>query len=634
MKTKKPSFIVIALALIALAGCTPSNNSGIIINPGNSQTTLTFKDAAKAIDEGRALVDALNKVHGTSYAYLEEAPTSSMTLMQESGASETKDVYIRVSFSGGYNNGECIINSGYIDYSMSIEVDSTVQEAVANDVVYTANASQLSVKTSNSRNSVTMDAAGLSGTIEEITVSTTTTGVTIDIEENTTITQDVTTGSFTANGDTITVAESEDLSSDGEGTEASPFEITTIEQLKSLSALSGKTKDDPTYVTIMNDLVIPANEEISGIIRNMVIAGAGDGITISLSGEQDDKTPSGNLFSTLYDATVKNINYNLGTNTKVFIRNAYGDVTLDDIVISGAITVTSNNTSAFIAYTYPTDEGHGNIKFNKCVNKVSFNDIGYNYGAPFVAFSLRDGNYGVNFTFTDCSNEADIFYGNWASLLIGNAYNGATPESVTVTNFTNTGTISSFGTIAFCSHNSSVENKVDTTTVTGFDDNHKNKRPTTGINIEATSDGKLKFTTSSGLSEIERIRLIGIVYITYLDNNIHRAHYANYNMEIAETTKAEGFEFDRPPLEVIGSYAYSGTAEDDTVVTHNGKQYWYVGPSHDGMVSFAGEVSEDQKPEENATGIAEFKSYVAIGSNAEGDYVARVNISEIPETGI
>ena len=49
MKTKKPSFIVIALALIALAGCTPSNNSGLIIIQGGS--TVPNIEYAKAIPD-------------------------------------------------------------------------------------------------------------------------------------------------------------------------------------------------------------------------------------------------------------------------------------------------------------------------------------------------------------------------------------------------------------------------------------------------------------------------------------------------------------------------------------------------------------------------------------------------------
>ena len=162
-------------------------------------------------------------------------------------------------------------------------------------------------------------------------------------------------------------------------------------------------------------------------------------------------------FTKATDTTLRNIIYEI-YEPKILFSDVYGTMVLDKITAEGSITFNNNNISAFISYTNWGSTAPCTVTFRECVNSVDFTDMGNNYGAPFVAFSSGD----TDFVFDSCRNEGNLFYGNWASILIGNANPGqGFPKSVEIKNsFVNTGTISSFGTIAFCSHHEETNDNV------------------------------------------------------------------------------------------------------------------------------------------------------------------------------
>ncbi len=624
----KTAKIVISVFVMFFA-LTACQQRYIIPIPGGVDTPsyeegLSLEDSIRLIDKDVILKDALGGTPGIRVEYLsDEAMASyvagsvsrnqSMTAILASREGEPESVTIRVVFTGGYNNGACYINSGWMEFHLEI---------VDGKATYTAIGQDLGISRESTGSDIVISAEGIKAEISEINFQKDSSGniTTVVIPQSATVSTSRVDGSFSSGSETITVVESEGLASGGSGTENDPFIIKTADELISVSEL-GESREDKTYVEISNDLSFPANRQVEPI-ENMVISGADNGITITITGSEDDSESSIWLFNSLTNSSVANIEYRIGNISKAFVGNTYGDVELTNIVIEGDITVVGNNTSVFIAYANPAANADGNVTFTGCVNRTRMNDIGYNYGAPFVAFSLRDGSYGVNFVFDNCRNDADIFYANWASILIGNAYTGATPVSVTIKNaFTNTGTISSFGKIKICSHNDTVENEViGKNLVTGFNEN-VNPRLTSGIDIILNND-RLQFTVKD--SSIENVKLLGMLYVGYLNSSgKEEYHAANYNMVIANASKDNNFVFDIPVFNVIGSTLYKGDATGDSIVEYKDGQYWYVAPFSSGYESRAGEEEDN--------GISRFRSFVAVGTDSSGNsQIARVSV-KMPE---
>ena len=532
----------------------------MLFPPHDQGTELTLKEAAKAVDTGKILVDAVNMAPGTDVEYYDSDPRLTtaafhkMSVLADSGQDTAKQIWVLVTFTGGYNNGSCYINSGSILYTL-LNVTTSLDGTTNNNVAYTAEASSLSVTTEGTRNAVVMDASELAGEVPEISVSESNDGnVSVSIDESVTVKSSDTDGIFSSGNETVSAAETTGAVDKGDGTTPEKaYEISTAEQLVGLPSL---VRDDgqKVYVTITDDITFPSEYYVDAI-ANMVISGAGDGIRITFDGSN----VKNNMFTEIANTEISNITLDIGIIKKGLITKTVGDVKLSDIIIEGDFAITSNNTSVFVARAYPAEDKDGNLTFERCVNKVNFSDAGSNYGAPFVGFSIEESGFHVNFIFDDCANEGDLFWGQWVSILIGNVYNGATPGTVTIkTGFKNSGTISSFGNIAICSaNNTTVENAlIGKELVDGFDNNIE-KLSNTGISLAAAEGNKLKFTVTN--ETIESVRLIGNVRVGYLQDGVEKEHYASYSIPLVEVKKAEAFEFDRPEsLEVIGSTLYTG----------------------------------------------------------------------------
>ena len=424
------------------------------------------------------------------------------------------------------------------------------------------------------------------------------------------------------------VACDEEVAPPADGSSEHPYRITSWDELKSIADL--QRNDGTTYVVIENDITIPADEYIEDTIDNFVISGAGNGISLTAS-YSDGEESNDYLFQIIDDTTIRNINYDMGNQLKTFICSAFGDVTLEDITIDGNIEVTSNNETAFIAYGnwnsngYKADEDC-DITFIDCTNRTDFNDVANSYGAPFISFTMPSGTFKTNLIFDSCSNEGNLFYGKWASILVGNAHEKAEPGSVTIRNgFTNSGGIGSFGKVAFCSHNDAVENAViyeDDCSVIGFEEN-KYTRDTTGLSF-----GSGSWNVTSSNEAVKEVRLLGRLYIGFYNGDREIEHAANYTLPIASSTEKNGTSFTMAApksLKVIGSVAYTEEAEDNTIVTHNNEEYWYVGPTDEGFVSKPGNPASDN-------GIADFREYYLAGYDGNGNAIVMVKVDTLPQS--
>ena len=616
--------MIAVLIACALISCSPSGGTGPIIIGGNggSGTEAALTDVANNIDEGKALIDAMNDAEGTDIGYLNGPASASIMALSADDTSTTgsKTVYIRVTFSG-YDNGSCTINSGHIDYTLTVNAGQT---AITNsNVAYTASASNLSVSVSgSSRGSITVTGTGLAGTISEINATEAEGNITLTISDTAESTPSKTQGSYSSGNTTVSNAEASGAAEGGDGTEANPYEISTAEQLLSLPFLA-KADGTTTYVEIIDDISFPADKSV-GAISDFDISGAGNGIRITLEGPAGSGNDLYWVFSSIVDSKISNINYEM-KEKKAFIGTAKGNVALEDITIDGDITIDENNTSAFMVYARPISSTEdSSITFTRCISKVDFTDETYSYGAPFVAFTFgakAEGESGVNFIFDSCRNEGDIFYGNWASILIGNANSSqGYPKSVAIQNgFVNTGTISSFGTIAFCSHHKASDEKLTgKESVIGFDDSYIDQRSNEGITITG-SDGKPTNLTVTN-SSIQSIRLVGCLYVGFLDEaNEEIAHLASYTIPLLETSRTDNFAIDLTTIEVIGSTLYNGEEPSGSLVEYNGKSYWYAGPLYDGLESKAGGKSDTD-------GIAGFSKIIATGLDSQGKSIVQIGV--------
>ena len=182
-------------------------------------------------------------------------------------------------------------------------------EIVDDKATYTAIGQDLGISRESTGSDIVISAEGIKAEISEITVQKDSSGniTTVVIPQSATVSTSRVDGSFSSGSETITVVESEGLASGGSGTENDPFIIKTADELISVSEL-GESREDKTYVEISNDLSFPANRQVEPI-KNMVISGADNGITITITGSEDDSESSRWLFNSLTNSSVANIEY-------------------------------------------------------------------------------------------------------------------------------------------------------------------------------------------------------------------------------------------------------------------------------------------------------------------------------------
>ena len=427
-------FIVFIILLVTSVGC----QNRVIIIPTDplypsTSDNLSFAEAVKYVDEGKVLVDALNAAPGTSYETSEQQflKTGAMYLAEQVEPAE-KTVYVRVSFTGGYDNGLCYINDGYIDYTLyKVKVGADIQSAILNDVVeYTADASKISVTTDSAVNSVVMDAHGLAGEIEKISVGSSSDGkIGFTLDENTTTISSTTQGIFTSGNESVSVAETEGIVSGGTGTETDPYMISTTEQFLNISNLCENDMEATLYFELASDISITQGDYIDQFAG--VLDGGEARHSIRVSASNDEDAAPFVVRATGKYAEFKNIDFY----TEGGVALVYGDELVDstgkiildteflgfyDIDIYGVAEDVGTNMGFLLVYG-EADE----LVFDHCVNYASMYGSMNAYSSPFLGYLVAGKDSGMQtckLTFDSCENYGDFIMGK-AGFLVANGGN-------------------------------------------------------------------------------------------------------------------------------------------------------------------------------------------------------------------
>ena len=428
-------FIIFIILLVTSVGC----QNRVIIIPTDplypsTSDNLSFTEAVKYVDEGKVLVDALKAASGTSYETSEQPflKTGAMYLAEQVEPEE-KTVYVRVSFTGGYDNGLCYINDGYIDYTLyKVKVGADIQSAIFNDVVeYTADASKISVTTDSAVNSVVMDAHGLAGEIEKISVGSSSDGkIGFTLDENTTTISSTTQGIFTSGNESVSVAETEGFVSGGTGTETDPYMISTTEQFLKISNLCENDMDATLYFELASDISITQGDYIDQFAG--VLDGGEARHSIRVSASNDEDAAPFVVRATGRYAKFKNIDfYTEGGVALVYgdelVDPTTGEIILDtkflgfyDIKIYGVAEDVGTNMGFLLVYG-EADE----LVFDHCVNYASMYGSMNAYSSPFLGYLVAGKDSGMQtskLTFDSCENYGDFIMGK-AGFLVANGGN-------------------------------------------------------------------------------------------------------------------------------------------------------------------------------------------------------------------
>lgn len=621
MKVKSIGIVCILLAVCMLLGCYQPGPGmwpwGDV--PGDYGDGITLREAGSGIKQDQILSDALSvigekkDIAGIDVDVLSDtAERKGILYAFAIQPRETVSAIIRVTFIGGYSSGSYFINSGVMDFALAYDGVS---------VSYTASADNLQVSTgtTDSSPSIEVSANGLAGSVSGVTITAGAETPSISVESSVTVEIKLSEGNFSSGSESVSVAEAEGVADGGDGTtESTAYQITTAEQLLNLPSL-GKGNGIKTYIEIMNDIEFPADEVI-GTISDFVIAGAGDVVTISLSGVAEGSSVY-NLFTSVTDSSFSNIRYEM-KGLKTFVSQTHGNVSFSDITIAGNIEFNEHNTSGLVF-----DVVSGTVEFIRCSNEADYTDLGYNHGtSPFVAFAEG----GTSLVFDSCSNTGDILSGKWLSVLVGNVNGGQTPASITIRNgFSNTGRLTSFGNIGLCltgSGSSDYDVILESGSISGFDGELEIKLARTGLSLVADGS-QLKFTVDGTLPNVETVDLIGTLHVDFADDinaTEPDSWFVQYNITIAEGMRIDA-AFDRPvTLDVIGSSKYSGNEEAGSLVDYGNQKYWYAAPLPGTGYSFAGGI-------DNESGIASFSKFIAIGRDTNGNMVVQMNIDSLPD---
>lgn len=427
-------FIIFIILLVTSVGC----QNRVIIIPTDplypsTSDNLSFTEAVKYVDEGKVLVDALNAAPGTSYETSEQQflKTGAMYLAEQVEPAE-KTVYVRVSFTGGYDNGLCYINEGYIDYTLyKVKVGADIQSAILNDVVeYTAEASKISVTTDSADNSVVMDAHGLAGEIKKISVGSANDGkIGFTLDENTTTISSTTQGIFTSGNESVSVAETEGIVSGGTGIETDPYMISTTEQFLKISNLCENNMEAPLYFELASDISITQGDYIDQFVG--VLDGGETRHSIRVSASNDEDAAPFVVRATGKYAEFRNIDFY----TEGGVALVYGDELVDstgkiildteflgfyDINIYGVAEDVGTNMGFLLVYG-EADE----LVFDRCVNYASMYGSMNAYSSPFLGYLVAGKDSGMQtskLTFDSCENYGDFIMGK-AGFLVANGGN-------------------------------------------------------------------------------------------------------------------------------------------------------------------------------------------------------------------
>ena len=633
------SVLLIVTILLMATACKPSGSQlppWLITPPSQNPDSADF---VKGFSTEQIIRDIAGKNSDITVEYkvLSDEQTqairtfASATPMPLANESSVKIEAI-ATFTGYNLNGRILYGSMVFTFSATTTDNSKyeVTDYTAGSTDSDGQSHSLRISIGTYTESVTLE--NLSGTIEasaEISTGSSEASITI-----TSITEDAYNGSFNVGGENVPAAVASGEFDEGEdGTEANPYSLDNLDDLKKLSNFSA-SDDSKIYAELTGSITISMSDYIDAF-SNIVLDG--NGYSITTIGTSDNSNAVYYVFEGVTNSTIRNLTYNINSE-KPLIQQTRGDVILDGIILNGHVDITGNNTSGFVSYAYPiTGSGtNSTLTFNNCVNNADFIDSMGSYGAPFVAIVLAsDGNAeGVNLEFNNCENNGDIFYANGAGLLVGNMYRADNdtdnrpetwfyPSTITVNNFTNAGSVNSFKRAEFINgmsnsaHDKQISWGVSEGDYSGGDLIWTIQSE--GISISETSENMISFTIDNK-DAVAEISLIGYVYVGYFSGSEKIGNYASYSIELIDPISISSADLSTsiPVTEVCGPEYAEGQNPVNGIVTVNGKNYWLID-----IPGYEVRLGSDT----GSSDPVSFSKYCAVARDAEGRIITMADVT-------
>ena len=414
---------------------------------GTNETAGTVLSLTTALDN-QLPGDIAKKITGQDVPglYREgETPASQTTMMKASLLADTAPTSTTQTFEfyfDGYNvAGYGVINTG--NFTLAMTGTSTTDDS--QNTIFTSESISMSfeniiIEDTSSTEATPITISNLQSKAE-VTVTTNSSGTTVEGMDKVSVTQSIATDTaISVGGQTVRpedVAESNTGNdhTSGLGSEAYPYIISSAAQFETLGS------ETPAYYKLANDITLPSDIYITDFYGVL----DGDGKTISYSG--NDYSTS--LFWALRDGSViKNLTIDLGTGTsgKQIATVTEGDVLIDNVTVEGTITIEGNNSgSGYITYIgYGDDINYGNkapanVTIRNCTNKLNVFAEDYTlWGiAPFVSgYGMLFQEAECSLTLENCVNEG-VLAGGYVGWIFGNQSDVEKIGSIKVSNCRN-----------------------------------------------------------------------------------------------------------------------------------------------------------------------------------------------------
>lgn len=213
----------------------------------------------------------------------------------------------------------------------------------------------------------------------------------------------------------------------GDGSAASPYIIKNVEQLKNVA----KYAADSLYYKLGNDISVPYETYIKNF--NGTLDGGNN--KIKITGATNSIALSACALIENCSGTIKNLTYDT-VGMKAISLNSK-NMTYQKVTTTGKIAAIDNNVAAFTVFPFES------VAFENCKNEAPITDEpgGTHYGAAFIGGYVKSSPCSI--TFTDCTNSADIYFGEWASVFLGNPslQEGYATPIITFAGCSNTGNV-------------------------------------------------------------------------------------------------------------------------------------------------------------------------------------------------
>lgn len=265
--------------LILFAACQPTK----IWLPTDTREYTDIADVPDIVDIPDILEDAIDGKTGTSYTV---TAVDSFTRAAMPLADTTSYYIVEVTLRGYTASNGGTIEEGEVVYNFTV---------TATDVEYTAEATGLSVSSSDEVKAIDVTASGFKGSVA---------GILFDAASNTvsktsdfTVTQNIYAGSYESGSDKVTNAENEGVVSSGNGEASSPFVISDIDTLMSINEFG-----NDNHFKLGADLKLPESlkitaDNISLDLNNHSIDGTGSNSSIRIVGDSFEIKGKGTVIS-------------------------------------------------------------------------------------------------------------------------------------------------------------------------------------------------------------------------------------------------------------------------------------------------------------------------------------------------